>query len=46
LMRDRLAHVEVRVIEDAHPGYVVLQRPAECARLVQRHVDHAGSSAR
>lgn len=31
LMRDRIAQLEVANIPDAHPGYVFIQKPAECA---------------
>ena len=31
LMRERVAHLEVEVIPDSHPQYVLVQRPEACA---------------
>jgi pimeloyl-ACP methyl ester carboxylesterase len=43
LMRERLARLEIAVVEDAHPGYVLVQRPEECAGKVQRHIDRVAA---
>jgi hypothetical protein len=46
LMRERLRRLEVESVPDAHPGYVLLQQPHECARRVQTFLDrHVGTSA-
>jgi len=39
LMRARLARLELTVVPNAHPGYVLLQRPEVCAERVRSHVD-------
>jgi pimeloyl-ACP methyl ester carboxylesterase len=45
MMRERLSQLEIAIIEGAHPGYVLLQRPDECASRVQRHIDRVGELA-
>lgn len=35
LIRERIAHVEVAVIPDTHPAYVLVQKPEECAGAVR-----------
>jgi len=39
LMRARIPRLEVTVVPDAHPGYVLLQQPEACAARVAAHVD-------
>jgi pimeloyl-ACP methyl ester carboxylesterase len=35
LMRERVPDLQVATIADAHPGYAVVQKPEECARVVR-----------
>ena len=35
LMLDRVPEIETATVPDAHPAYVVMQKPAECATIVR-----------
>ena len=50
LMRERLPTLEVATVPGAHPGYVIVQRPRECAAIVDeflgRHPLRRGRASR
>jgi pimeloyl-ACP methyl ester carboxylesterase len=39
LMRERIPSLEVATIEGAHPAYVLVQKPQECARVVREFLE-------
>jgi hypothetical protein len=39
LMREHVANLQVAVITDAHPAYVIAHKPEECAALVRAFLD-------
>jgi hypothetical protein len=39
LMRERVRSLEVATISSAHPAYVLVQKPEECARTVRTFLE-------